>query len=348
MKHSHAELVAVLPAVMNARLSLFVWGPPGIGKSQAIRDFCRRENIQYIDLRLALCDPTDLRGFPSVRDGKTVWNTPSFFPTSGKGILCLEEINLAPPSLQAAAYQLILDRCCGDYKLPDEWISVATGNHKSEIPSVFQLSKALENRFVHVELAPPSIEEWVHWGLSHGIDPDVLAYLSFVPGDLFQFSAESKDPRWPSPRSWEFTSRLLQATPDIDLERKMVLVASAVGDGIATKFIAFVKSREKIDLQSVISSPAKFEQLEIGLRYSVSVSIGIRFFESLKGDNKETLRIIDFLHQLASPEFGALILRIFFSKLKALPDRERTKIQQSLDQNEKYYEMAQRYLIYVS
>jgi MoxR-like ATPase len=101
---------------------VMLWGPPGVGKSDMIRQTGERHGAPVIDIRLSQMEPSDLRGIP-FRNGEFVeWAAPAILPDEerhgGEGILFLDEINSAPPSVSAAAYQLILDRRLGEYRCP--------------------------------------------------------------------------------------------------------------------------------------------------------------------------------------------------------------------------------------
>jgi MoxR-like ATPase len=83
--------------------------------------------IRLIDIRAILLDPVDLRGLPTVEQGRVAWAIPAFLPEDGAGILSVDELNAAPPLVQAACYQLVLDRALGEYRLPDGWTVFAAG-----------------------------------------------------------------------------------------------------------------------------------------------------------------------------------------------------------------------------
>ncbi len=103
-----------LEYLCKRKVPVFLWGPPGIGKSSIVAQIAKEQDIACIDLRLSLLDPTDLRGIPFFDTNKdtAVWAPPSFLPDGSQkeGILFLDELNTAAPMVQASAYQLILDR----------------------------------------------------------------------------------------------------------------------------------------------------------------------------------------------------------------------------------------------
>lgn len=101
-----SRLTTVLENLLDQPWAAFIWGAPGIGKSSIVRQIAERRRVPLIDIRASLLDPTDLRGIPMIQDGTAVWCPPSFLPKKSDkpGILFLDEINAAPPLVQAALY----------------------------------------------------------------------------------------------------------------------------------------------------------------------------------------------------------------------------------------------------
>ena len=150
------ELAAYLDSLVghSLKLSTMIWGPPGIGKSSIVAQTAARHELQFIDVRLSQLAPTDLRGLPVPENGVARWYPPEFLPRSGRGILFLDELNMAPPAIQGMAQQLILDRKVGSYSVPDDWYIWAAGNRKEDRAAVFDMPSPLANRFVHLEVEP--------------------------------------------------------------------------------------------------------------------------------------------------------------------------------------------------
>jgi MoxR-like ATPase len=103
------------------------------------------------DIRALLLDPVDLRGLSNVVEGRSKWAIPEFLPADGVGILFLDELNAAPAMVQAAFYQLVLDRRLGEYTLPDGWIIIAAGNRDADRAHTTRMPTPLRNRFVHLD-----------------------------------------------------------------------------------------------------------------------------------------------------------------------------------------------------
>lgn len=249
-----SAIVRALRSLIQARQPVFLWGSPGCGKSSVVRQLAAALKLPLQDIRALLLDPVDLRGLPFLgKDGRSQWATPDFLPTSGSGILFLDELNAAPAMVQASCYQLVLDRKLGEYTLPDGWAIVAAGNRDSDRAVTTRMPTPLRNRFVHLDFEV-DLQEWSEWALQTGIRPEVIAFLRFRPELLSAFDRDQN--AFPSPRSWEFVSRILDATPDPCVEHE--LFAGAVGAGAATEFSAFLKTfRELPNIDAILLNPLK-------------------------------------------------------------------------------------------
>ena len=149
------DLKEALIPLIDSQIPTFIWGSPGVGKSSLVAQIALEKNMKFIDLRLSLLDPTDLRGIPffAKEEKKAVWAKPEFLPDTDcldYGILFLDEINSAPPTIQAAAYQLILDRKIGEYTLPQNYSIIAAGNYETDRGVTYRMPTPLANRFVHL------------------------------------------------------------------------------------------------------------------------------------------------------------------------------------------------------
>jgi hypothetical protein len=243
-----------LRTLVNARQPVFLWGGPGIGKSAVVHQLAAILKVALQDVRALLLDPVDLRGLPFLgQDGRSKWATPEFLPQDGAGILFLDELNAAPAMVQAGCYQLVLDRKLGEYTLPEGWAIIAAGNRDSDRAVTTRMPTPLRNRFVHLELEV-DLQDWSEWAIEAGVRPEVIAFLRFRQELLSAFDRDAN--AFPSPRSWEFVSRILDATPDQSVEHE--LVAGAVGSGAATEFSAFLKTfRELPNIDAILLNPLK-------------------------------------------------------------------------------------------
>ena len=165
-------------------IPVMLWGPPGVGKSQMVAQIAAQHKAPVIDIRLSQMEPSDLRGIPFRVNELVEWAVPAMLPDAkrhgGKGILFLDEITSAPPSVSAAAYQLILDRKLGNYQVPAGWAIFAAGNRQGDRGVTYTMPAPLANRFSHYEV-DVNLDDWVAWAWQRGIDARIIAFLRFRP-----------------------------------------------------------------------------------------------------------------------------------------------------------------------
>ena len=269
------ELSPYLNRLVEKRidLSLMLWGPPGIGKSSIVADVASSHGLQLVDLRLSQLAPTDLRGLPVAENGLSRWFPPEFLPTEGKGVLFLDEINMAPPAMQGIAQQLILDRRVGSYRVPEGWFIWAAGNRKSDRAAVFEMPSALANRFIHLDLLP-DFHSFKAWGLRVGLSEQILSFLAFRPVLLHQMDPQR--PAWPSPRSWVMANKLMQA---------QLSVEPAIGPAVAGELEAFCAVYQDLpDLDSILAGQSKASfPTEASARYATVLGLIVRADTAEKG-----------------------------------------------------------------
>lgn len=252
-----SQISSVLATLIAIRQPVFLWGPPGVGKSQLVAEAARALNLLLVDIRAVLLDPVDLRGLPRIReDGRAIWCPPSFLPDAkdkSSGLLFLDELNAAPPLVQAACYQLILDRRIGEYCLPEGWTVIAAGNGEGDRSVTHRMPTALANRMVHLT-CDVDLDDWLVWAHGANIRAEVCAFLKYRPKLLHDFDPGSKAKAFASPRSWEFLSRILDAEPCEEVMEEVF--AGTVGPGAAAEFLGFLHIwRQLPSVEDVLSSP---------------------------------------------------------------------------------------------
>lgn len=224
----------------------FLWGPAGIGKSEGVyqlADIINKitgKSVTVTDVRLLLFSPVDLRGVPVADSNRkfTNWLMPSIFDMNDSrdviNILFLDELSAAPQSVQAAAYQICLDRKIGEHKLPDNCIVIAAGNRTTDKSVSYKMPMALCNRLMHFEICV-DFSSWKAWAYANGIDERIIGYLSFA-NDKLCIEPGTSDIAYPTPRSWSFASNILKAMNCSTPKEAHSLISGCVGNDTAIEF----------------------------------------------------------------------------------------------------------------
>lgn len=276
------QAIQLLERCMAVGRPAMLWGPPGIGKSDIVAGIGRKQKRPVIDLRLLLMEPTDLKGIPyyNPESKEMRWAKPTELPGEKEvdlhnAILFLDEINAAPQSVQAAAYQLILNRKVGEYRLPDGVSIVAAGNRETDKAVTFRMPSALANRFVHFDLTV-NYEDWESWAIEHRISSDVLGFLKAHPQHLFNFNPKESGKAFATPRSWAFVSQLL----DDDMEDSLngIMVEGTVGQGLGIEFMQHRRLKGKLPnprdiLLGKVTSLNPDKEVDVSAKYSLMVGL---------------------------------------------------------------------------
>jgi AAA domain (dynein-related subfamily) len=284
-------------------LSTMIWGPPGIGKSSIVAQLAAANQLEFIDVRLSQLAPTDLRGLPVALEGISKWYPPEFLPRSGKGILFLDEINMAPPTMQGMAQQLILDRRVGSYVVPDGWFIWAAGNRKEDRASVFDMPAPLANRFLHLQVEP-DFESFKAYALETKVHEQIIAFLSFRSTLLHKI--DPQQPAWCSPRSWVIASELHKADLDI---------APAVGEAAMTEFMAYIKLYQALpNLVAILEGRGdKIDfPTEPSARYATAIGLTVR-----AADAQQAYSAFTWLSKVATPEWVQLFAVDLFQVMRS-------------------------------
>jgi hypothetical protein len=283
--------------------ALFIWGGPGIGKSSVVKQVAREGDVECLDIRLLLLDPTDLRGIPVPEDGRAKWLAPNFLPKEGKGILFFDELNTAPVLVQNSALQLVLDRRLGEYVLPSGWCVISAGNREMEA-FVHRMSPPLLNRFIHIDF-DVDIDEWVAWAIKNDIAPEIVAFLvKFRPELLYKFEKEKKS--FPTPRAWEFCSRVIKNEFSQDL--KYDLIKGAVGEGAAHELEAYMHIWTKLPDLGRILKGDNIIPTDLDVMYATCVGLVAR---AEKQDHYT--RLLDYSLELKR-EFTTFLVKMLMEK----------------------------------
>jgi len=290
-------------ASVKRKRPVMLWGPPGVGKSEVVESIvtdaqAAGKTAKLYDMRLSMCEPTDIMGIPFFNSESTTmaWAPPSLLPKASDAedydlvILFLDELNGAAPAVQAAAYQLILNRRVGEYELPDNVAVVAAGNRETDKGVTYRMPKPLANRFIHFEVKV-HFEDWQEWAISNGVIADVVGYLTAKKNDLFKFDPKSPDHSFPTPRSWTFVSEILQDSDGFTEGELTDMIIGTIGQGTALSFAAHRKTAALLPDPTLIlkGKVTELKTKEISAMFSLATSLAYE----LKAFNEEIGRSIE-------------------------------------------------------
>jgi hypothetical protein len=354
---------------MAKKRPVFIWGPPGIGKSELIEQIGEKESRPVIDMRMLLLDPTDVKGIPYYNVSKNTmeWAPPGELPTlttdadianaeerlatlQGRvdaevlenlsateqlaleravsnaeenlkqilsasemqnAILFLDELVAAPPSVQAAAYQLILNRRVGQYHLPDGIDMIAAGNRETDKAVSYKMPTPLANRFIHLEMEA-DFDSWQKWAINKNVHPDVVGYLSDKKQDLMSFDPKNVGKAFATPRSWVFVSDLLYAQREFQLDDfdLGVLIEGTIGPGLKIEFMNHLKYSARLPrVEDVLTGKVKKLEKEVASEISAHYALTVGMCYELQrhyklvDDSNDTNHDSKTLHEAADYYF---------------------------------------------
>ena len=254
------DAIPLIDAHLDANDPIMLEGPTGVGKSDVIRQLAAKRGWYLIDkFRASTLDPVDLRGVPSIVNGRTVFNPPDDFPDETRdgpdGIMFLDEIDTGTMSVQAAMFQLTLDRCIGGAKLPSGCRIVAARNGSTFSRASQRLSQPLCSRFGHITI-DPDMESWALWAADNGILPEIVAFLRWSESRsnplLCKMPDGHDDGPFPTARGWERVSRISEKAPAMMFQT----AAANVGMPAAVEFKGFLDVyRDLPKLEDIVADP---------------------------------------------------------------------------------------------
>lgn len=329
-----AQLIPILETEFASAESghhtpVMLWGPPGVGKSQMIAQVAAGHGVTVVDIRLSQMEPSDLRGIPFRVDELVEWAVPSMLPDVERhgqfGILFLDEITSAPPSVSAAAYQLILDRRLGNYQVPEGWAIFAAGNRQGDRGVTYTMPAPLANRFSHYEV-DVNLDDWVAWAYTHEINEKIIAFLRFRPDLLFDFDPAHNPVAFPSPRSWEFAHNALEKFGD---KPQLLLgtLQACVGPAAGIELKAFIDNLDNMpNLDAIVSGEEVAAPKEIDLQYAVAAALVGRAIRARGSDDAQQVygNILSYASRFPQKEMGVMLVsdmhRAIGQELFAVPE----------------------------
>lgn len=341
---NHQELKQLIKHYYTNKLAFFVWGRFGIGKSQVVKDTARdlagdkkrefkewnkmsdtekaevvRNPKKYFvlcDFRLSEYDSSDIKGLPVFKDDKKsidfkvpYWALFMENPESD-GILFFDEINLATPLVISSCYKIIYDRVINENRVSDSWLIMGAGNLSEDRAYTHDIAPPLRDRGGEVELVGASVDDWVDWAIPNQMDSRIIGFVKSKSSNLWKVNFEDNQ-KFTTYRGWERLSKLIVETKGRDYAKLGLISGSAIGEGVATEFVAFCKIQEKVKVDEIIKNPKLIEKLnmEVDVKYFLVTAVADKYKDK-KVKFEKVVEISKVLDKLGDVEFVALMWRM--------------------------------------
>ncbi|MEM9725132.1 MAG: MoxR family ATPase [Pseudomonadota bacterium] len=269
---------------------VFIWGPPGIGKSALVTGFAEAVGMDCVSMLGSQLAPEDIIGVPQIEGGVSRFRPPAQIARTEPYVLFLDELNACSQEVQKAFYSLINDRRVGEYHLPKGSVVIGAGNRAEDAAIVKPMSSALINRMVHVRLRADH-GDWLAWARMAEVHPLVLDYLALRPDHLWSKPQKREEP-FSTPRAWHMLSDALRAHDPAALGEDQVGVLSAglLTPAHAQQFSAFFRQRQRaFDLSAILKGEAAWPEKpeERDILYFLVQSFRAQLIKELPKDAKK-------------------------------------------------------------
>ena len=346
-----SSVMQSLQFLMDIDGAVMLHGASGVGKSDTVRQFGKKVNRKVFDIRLSLIEPTDLRGLPyfDPETKKAKWGEASILPTEedGPSILFLDELNVAHTSIQATAYQLVLDKKIGEYSLPKDCFVVAAGNRDSDGGVTYKIPGPLRGRFTHI-MFDNNIDDFLNWAFDNEIHSSITGFLSFAPSNLHKFDNKSLELAFPSPRSWAKVSNIKKNQDINNIDKSIIneLIAGTIGQGMQVEYTAYCENYEYLPKMDDVAKGIVKEFHKNITQTNKDISIHYAFvtgmisYLKMNADSPDIVNysdnFIQFILNNLSAELGILSLRLVTNAFDKDPFRNAKSYKNIVEKYGKY------------
>jgi len=278
-----SQLEQMYGVAADTSVSMIIEGDHGIGKSESVYSFAKKNNMNVEPLFLSHQEVADLIGIPTLEKNEkgepiTTWSKPIWLERmeeaarAGKrNVLFLDELNRAQSEVRQAALQLVLDKQIHEHRLPKTIIDgveydtfvVAAINPADGFYQVDELDPALMDRFLHFKLEV-NANTWLDWASENNIHKTIIAFIANSKDKLYV-----KDPNatmFPTPRSWTKLSELLYSYESKGVENHALLhnlITGKIGYTVGAQFMSFYKERANMVSVEEIENITKTEKKKL-------------------------------------------------------------------------------------
>jgi hypothetical protein len=295
--------------------SVLLLSPPGVGKSDVVRQAAAEAGLECKSLLGTQIAPEDVSGVPKIVGERSVFCPPRVLLPENPQTFCLflDELPACAPDVQKAFYSLLLERRIGEHPLPPGTWVVAAGNRAEDKALVRTISSALVNRVLILNVRI-DVPEWLAWARASAVREDVTGFVEQNPDALLRPVPDRAVP-FSTPRAWASLSRALDLVGrrgKLTAELVRALATGRVSEDDARRFAAFWQHGGDPVL-SPLEEKLKWPLAELGL--------SIRATNCLESEGVATVRELVVKTEdelLGIRNFGETTLREVKDKLGAL------------------------------
>ena len=348
MKITHEELNILVKQLFTKQTSLMCYGTFGIGKSFVVRDSAielaqkhNREFVEWakitrekklevytnpekyfvmVDVRLSEYGSEDLKGIPKLDSSDyldwkiSLWEL-LLQKENSMGILFLDEFNLASPMVLSASYKILNDRTIGEGKITDDWAIIGAGNLASDKAFTFDLPLPLRDRCCECELQSADSESFTEYMVKKGFMKEIIAFINAHSSVMREVASGDSKIKNTTTRGWERLNNLIKDRTNIDREFEL-LSHTAIGEGIASDFVAFCKIQKKLNIEEYIKNPQKILEIQgdeaLSLKYFLITCVADQYKDK-KLDFKKVMEISSVFDTEEKPEYVTLLWQLCIS-----------------------------------
>ena len=256
------EFSKFLTQTIPAQMPVLIKGAPGIGKTDIVSQACADVGARLLVSHPVVDEPVDYKGMPSIKDDHA-----EFLPfgplrqlieADQPTVYFMDDLGQAPPTVQAAAMQLILARRINGYWVSDQVTFLAATNRKQDRAGVSGILEPVKSRFASIVELEPDLEDWVQWATENNLPAELIAFIRFRPQLLFDFTPSVEMTNTPCPRTVHNVGKLIQLGLASELEFEAF--AGAAGEGFASELMGFLQIyRQLPDPKLILLNPDSAE-----------------------------------------------------------------------------------------
>jgi len=252
-------LMQLLSHAIPARMPVLIKGAPGIGKTDIVTQACEEANARLIVSHPVVDEPIDYKGLPAIKDDHAEFlpfgTLRKIIEAKEPMVYFMDDLGQAPPTVQAAAMQLILARRINGYKVSDQVTFLAATNRKQDKAGVSGVLEPVKSRFVSIVELEPDLEDWAEWAASKTLPAELIAFIRFRPNLLHDFTPSIDITNSPCPRTIHNVAKLMTMGLPENLEFEAY--SGSAGAGFAAELMGFLKIyRQLPDPNLILMDPA--------------------------------------------------------------------------------------------